>query len=53
MCHELQIASSTFYGWRQKGRGPRCIRLPNGSLRVRREDFEDWHARSPAANEGD
>ncbi|MFE3854898.1 helix-turn-helix transcriptional regulator [Streptomyces griseorubiginosus] len=33
---------STFYEWRQKGRGPRCIRLPNGSLRIRRSDFENW-----------
>ncbi|MFE7839610.1 helix-turn-helix transcriptional regulator [Streptomyces sp. NPDC057474] len=36
VCDELQIARSTFYDWRQKGRGPRCIRLPNGSLRIRR-----------------
>lgn len=31
-CAELHIARSTFYDWRQKGRDPRCIRLPNGSL---------------------
>ncbi|AZS87269.1 DNA-binding protein [Streptomyces griseoviridis] len=42
VCVELGIARSTFYEWRQKGRGPRCIRLPNGSLRVRRSDFENW-----------
>jgi predicted site-specific integrase-resolvase len=34
VCAELQIARSTFYDWRQKGRGPLCIRLPNGSLRI-------------------
>ncbi|WP_435888034.1 helix-turn-helix transcriptional regulator [Streptomyces niveus] len=42
MCDELRIARSTFYDWRQKGRGPRCIRLPNGSRRIRRGDFENW-----------
>lgn len=42
VCVELQISRSTFYDWRQKGRGPRCVRLPNGSLRVRRRDIENW-----------
>nr|WP_079085635.1 helix-turn-helix domain-containing protein [Streptomyces dysideae] len=42
ICAELQITRSTFYDWRQKGRGPRCIRLPNGALRIRRSDFENW-----------
>ncbi|WWR53677.1 helix-turn-helix domain-containing protein [Streptomyces sp. SCSIO 30461] len=42
VCNELGIARSTFYDWRQKGRGPRCIRLPNGSLRIRRGDLENW-----------
>ncbi|MEU5838363.1 helix-turn-helix domain-containing protein [Streptomyces diacarni] len=42
VCGDLGIARSTFYDWRQKGRGPRCIRLPNGSLRIRRNDLENW-----------
>lgn len=42
VCAELKISRSTFYDWRQKRRGPRCIRLPNGALRVRRHDFDDW-----------
>ncbi|MFF0505176.1 helix-turn-helix transcriptional regulator [Streptomyces fimicarius] len=42
MCDELGVARSTFYDWRQKDRGPRCIRLPNGSLRIRCSDFENW-----------
>ncbi|MGW4200911.1 helix-turn-helix transcriptional regulator [Streptomyces sp. NPDC004726] len=42
VCDELRIARSTFYDWRQKGRGPRCIRLPNGTLRIRRSDLENW-----------
>jgi predicted DNA-binding transcriptional regulator AlpA len=42
VCDELQIAQSTFYDWRAKGTGPRCIKLPNGQLRVRRGDFDSW-----------
>jgi len=44
VCAELKISRSTFYDWRQKRRGPRCIRLPNGALRVRRRDFDEWLA---------
>jgi excisionase family DNA binding protein len=42
VCAELGISRSTFYEWRAKGRGPRCIRLPNGEIRIRREAFERW-----------
>ncbi|MGV9386073.1 helix-turn-helix transcriptional regulator [Nonomuraea sp. NPDC003707] len=42
ICTELKISRSTFYDWRQKGRAPRCITLPNNSLRVRRTDLESW-----------
>ena len=42
VCAELKISRSTFYDWRAKRRGPRCITLPNGSLRVRRRDFDRW-----------
>ena len=42
LCAELQISRSTFYDWRAKGRAPRCLRLPNGDLRIRREDLERW-----------
>lgn len=44
VCDELKIARSTFYEWRTKGRGPRCTRLPNGALRIRRRDLESWLA---------
>ena len=33
LCAELQVARSTFYQWRQVGKAPRCIRLPNGAIR--------------------
>ncbi|MEU4230059.1 helix-turn-helix domain-containing protein [Nonomuraea sp. NPDC026600] len=50
LCTELQISRSTFYDWRQKGRAPRCIKLPNGDLRIRRTDLDNWlNARQDAA----
>lgn len=42
LCVELGITRSTFYDWRQKHRAPRCIKLPNGGIRVRRVDLEIW-----------
>ncbi|MFJ9058951.1 helix-turn-helix transcriptional regulator [Streptomyces sp. NPDC102409] len=42
VCEELQISRSTFYDWRQKHRAPRCIKLPNGDLRIRRDDLDHW-----------
>jgi predicted DNA-binding transcriptional regulator AlpA len=42
VCRELKISRSTFYDWRAKRRAPRCITLPNGSLRVRRVDLDRW-----------
>ncbi|MEU0286551.1 helix-turn-helix domain-containing protein [Streptomyces sp. NPDC006147] len=42
VCEELAISRSTFYDWRTKHRAPRCIKLPNGDLRIRRSDLEDW-----------
>ncbi|MEV4248729.1 helix-turn-helix domain-containing protein [Streptosporangium canum] len=41
-CAELEISRSTFYDWRAKHRAPKCITLPNGSLRIRRAEFERW-----------
>ncbi|MFF4949763.1 helix-turn-helix transcriptional regulator [Streptomyces chattanoogensis] len=42
ICEDLEISRSTFYDWRAKGRAPRCIKLPNGDLRIRRSDYEHW-----------
>ncbi|GAA0333137.1 helix-turn-helix domain-containing protein [Actinoallomurus spadix] len=42
VCAELGISRSTFYEWRAKGKAPRCITLPNGSLRVRRTELDRW-----------
>lgn len=41
-CEEMGISRSTFDDWRAKRRAPKCVRLPNGSLRIKRTDFEDW-----------
>lgn len=43
VCDELGISRSTFYDWRAKGRAPRCSKLPNGDLRIKRADFDDWY----------
>lgn len=42
VCEELGISRSTFYDWRAKRRAPRCIKLPNGALRVRRTELDHW-----------
>ncbi|GIG02523.1 helix-turn-helix transcriptional regulator [Catellatospora citrea] len=39
---ELKITRSTFYDWRAKRRAPRCLKWPNGELRVRRSDLDAW-----------
>jgi predicted DNA-binding transcriptional regulator AlpA len=44
VCEDLDIARSTFYEWRAKGRGPRCIRLPNGELRITVTEYDRWLA---------
>ena len=41
-CEEIGIARSTWDDWKAKGKGPRCIKLPNGQLRIRRSEFERW-----------
>lgn len=44
VCDELAVSRSTFYDWRAKGRAPRCIKLPNGEIRVRRTELDRWLA---------
>jgi excisionase family DNA binding protein len=44
VCDELHVARSTFYDWRAKGKAPRCIKLPNGEMRVRRDELDRWIA---------
>jgi excisionase family DNA binding protein len=42
VCAELRVSRSTFYYWRQTGKAPKCIKLPNGDIRVRRADLDRW-----------
>ena len=44
ICADLGISRSTFYEWRTKGRAPRCIKLPNGDIRISRVEYERWLA---------
>lgn len=44
VCADLGISRRTFYEWRAKGRAPRCITLPNGSLRIRWAEYQRWLA---------
>ncbi|MEV4385050.1 helix-turn-helix domain-containing protein [Micromonospora sp. NPDC049580] len=39
---ELRVPRSTWFYWRQTGKGPRVIKLPNGQLRVRRSALGRW-----------
>jgi predicted site-specific integrase-resolvase len=39
---ELKVSRSTFYYWRQTGKASRCIKLPNGEIRIRRRDLDRW-----------
>lgn len=36
------VSRRTFYRWRELGHAPRCIKLPNGELRVWRSDLTAW-----------
>ncbi|MEU4968493.1 MULTISPECIES: helix-turn-helix transcriptional regulator [Streptomyces] len=46
---ELGITRATWYRWRNRGWGPRARRLPNGHLRVRRSDLDEFQAELEAA----
>ncbi len=36
------VSKRTFYRWRELGKAPRCIRLPNGELRIPQSELELW-----------
>jgi predicted DNA-binding transcriptional regulator AlpA len=44
ICEDLRISPSTFYDWRAKKKAPPSFKIPNGELRFRRADYEDWLA---------
>jgi predicted DNA-binding transcriptional regulator AlpA len=39
---ELDIARSTWDGWKAKGHIPAHIKLPSGKLRIKRTDYVQW-----------
>lgn len=36
------LARRTWDEWRAKGTAPKCIKLPNGQLRIRRAEYDRW-----------
>ena len=44
VCASLDVSRRTFYEWRAKDKVPRCIALPNGSLRIRGSEHQRWLA---------
>jgi predicted DNA-binding transcriptional regulator AlpA len=41
---ELDMSRAAFYRMRARGKGPKCMKLPNGQLRFRRRDLDTWLA---------
>ena len=39
---ELKISREALYRWRCRGTGPPSIRLPGGTVRIRRSDLTRW-----------
>ncbi|CAL9531089.1 hypothetical protein SUDANB21_04047 [Streptomyces sp. enrichment culture] len=39
---EIGMSRAAFYRMRARGQAPRLVKLPNGHLRVRRSDLDDW-----------
>lgn len=36
------VSPRTFYRWREIGKAPSAVRLPNGELRIWRSDLHAW-----------
>ncbi|MBP2705428.1 helix-turn-helix domain-containing protein [Microbispora sp. RL4-1S] len=36
------VSRRTFYRWRELGHAPKCVKLPNGEIRVWRSDLAVW-----------
>lgn len=39
---EIDMSRAAFYRMRARGQAPRLRKLPNGQIRVRRADLDDW-----------
>jgi predicted DNA-binding transcriptional regulator AlpA len=36
------VSRRTFYRWRELGRAPRGLKLPNGEIRIWRSELSSW-----------
>jgi predicted DNA-binding transcriptional regulator AlpA len=36
------VSPRTFYRWRETGKSPKAVRLPNGELRIWRSELSKW-----------
>ncbi len=36
------VSVRTFYRWREIGKAPRGLKLPNGEIRIYRSEFRAW-----------
>ncbi len=41
---EIRVSRSAFYRMRALGKAPKCMKLPNGQIRIRRGDLDAWFA---------
>lgn len=41
---EIRMSRAAFYRMRARGKAPKCHKLPNGQIRVRRSDLDTWFA---------
>ncbi len=39
---ELKVSREALYRWRRRGAGPPSVRLPGGSVRIRRSALAGW-----------
>jgi predicted DNA-binding transcriptional regulator AlpA len=39
---EIGMSRAAFYRMRARGQAPRLVKLPNGQLRCRRADLDNW-----------
>ncbi len=39
---ELKVSREALYRWRRRGTGPPSVRLPGGSVRIRRSALSEW-----------
>ena len=38
----VDVSRRTFYRWRETGKAPHAVRLPNGELRIWRSELNAW-----------